>query len=314
MKPSLSPSQSLAARITRNASKQTYYTIRLLVDRKMVADAYRAYAYFRWVDDVQDAPGASCTEKQAFLERQAALLEACYQGPPSMQVSSEEQMLVELVGNNREADSGLQTYLRWMMEVMRFDTRRCGSPVSQVELSEYTRNLAVAVSAALCYFIGHQTGGAAQQEWIMAVSAAHIIHMLRDTQEDLRAGYFNIPAEVILQNGLDMQDLDWSALRAWVQSRVELAHHYFKAGRQGIGRERCLRRCLAGYAYVARFEWMIKIIRKDGYRLQTDYSRRRSPQAGLWMAWRLLGSLVVLPRQKGEENSLERHSLRVNGR
>jgi len=181
-------------------------------------------------------------------------------------------------------------------------------------LSEYTRNLAVAVSAALCYFIGHQAGGAAHEEWTIAVSAAHIVHMLRDTQEDLRAGYFNIPAEVIRQNGMDVQDLDGSALRAWVLSRVELAHHYFKVGRQGIGRERCLRRRLAGYAYVARFEWMIKTIRKDGYRLRADYSGRKSLSAGLWMAWRLLGSLVVLPRQKGGENSLERYSLRMNGR
>jgi phytoene/squalene synthetase len=44
----------LAPSITKAASKQTYYTIRLLADRARVADAYRAYAYFRWVDDVLD--------------------------------------------------------------------------------------------------------------------------------------------------------------------------------------------------------------------------------------------------------------------
>ncbi len=41
----------LAAKITKAASRQTYYTIRLLVDRNLVDDAYRTYAYFRWVDD-----------------------------------------------------------------------------------------------------------------------------------------------------------------------------------------------------------------------------------------------------------------------
>ena len=44
-----------AASITKAASKQTYYTIRFLVDRDRVDDAYRAYGYFRWVDDVLDA-------------------------------------------------------------------------------------------------------------------------------------------------------------------------------------------------------------------------------------------------------------------
>ena len=48
-------SGALAATITKAASKQTYYTIRLFVDRGRVEDAYRAYGYFRWVDDVLDA-------------------------------------------------------------------------------------------------------------------------------------------------------------------------------------------------------------------------------------------------------------------
>lgn len=45
----------LASSITKAASKQTYYTIRYLVDRERVDDAYRAYGYFRWVDDILDA-------------------------------------------------------------------------------------------------------------------------------------------------------------------------------------------------------------------------------------------------------------------
>ena len=48
-------SGALAAAITKSASKQTYYTIRFFVDRGRVDDAYRAYGYFRWVDDVLDA-------------------------------------------------------------------------------------------------------------------------------------------------------------------------------------------------------------------------------------------------------------------
>jgi hypothetical protein len=36
--------EALPAAITRAASKQTYYTIRLLADRDRVLDAYRAYA------------------------------------------------------------------------------------------------------------------------------------------------------------------------------------------------------------------------------------------------------------------------------
>ena len=50
---------TLASAITKVASRQTYYTIRFLVDRERVDDAYRAYGYFRWVDDVIDANSVS---------------------------------------------------------------------------------------------------------------------------------------------------------------------------------------------------------------------------------------------------------------
>ena len=68
-------SGSLAASITKSASKQTYYTIRLFVDRERAADAYRAYGYFRWVDDVIDDEAGSVVERIAFVSRQRSLLE-----------------------------------------------------------------------------------------------------------------------------------------------------------------------------------------------------------------------------------------------
>ena len=42
---------ALARAITRAGSKQTYYTARLMVDKALVDDFLKAYAYFRWVDD-----------------------------------------------------------------------------------------------------------------------------------------------------------------------------------------------------------------------------------------------------------------------
>ena len=50
---------TLASELTKAASKQTYYTIRLLADRERMQDAFRAYAYFRWVDDLLDAESPS---------------------------------------------------------------------------------------------------------------------------------------------------------------------------------------------------------------------------------------------------------------
>ena len=69
-------SGALAAEITKSSSKQTYYTIRFFADRERIDDAYRAYGYFRWVDDVLDAEKGTKPEKIAFINRQKSLLEA----------------------------------------------------------------------------------------------------------------------------------------------------------------------------------------------------------------------------------------------
>jgi lysine/ornithine N-monooxygenase len=90
----------------------------------------------------------------AFLERQKSLLEKCYRGESLPDTTVEETMLIELVKHDPEKNSGLQSYLRNMMQVMEFDAKRRGRLISQVELNEYTRWLATAVTEAMHYFIG----------------------------------------------------------------------------------------------------------------------------------------------------------------
>jgi hypothetical protein len=164
--------------ITKAASKQTYYTIRFLVDHERIDDAYRAYGYFRWVDDTLDADSASESERMTFLERQKSLLEQCSRGETPQDISVQENMLVELVQPDQEKNSSLQLYLRNMMQVMDFDTRRRGKLISQVELNEYTRWLATAVMECIHYFIGHDDFAPHDETRYLAISGAHIVHML----------------------------------------------------------------------------------------------------------------------------------------
>ena len=293
----LKNSGSLAASITKAASKQTYYTIRLFVDRERVEDAFRAYGYFRWVDDVLDAEApygddtGSRSEKIAFVNRQKSLLEACYRGEIPDGLCIEEYMLVDLVRNDTEKNSGLQSYLRNMMTVMIFDAERRGQVISQAELSGYSRSLAVAVTEAMYHFIGHDDPSLSHEARYLAVTAAHITHMLRDALEDARVGYINIPREYLQQRGLSPQDVESWTYREWVCGRVKLARMYFKAGREATAQVRNLRCRLAGYAYTARFEWMLRIIEHDNYCLRTEYPERKSLWASLWMVWSTLTSM-----------------------
>ena len=281
---------TLQTEITRNASKQTYYTIRFLADHDRLQDAFRAYAYFRWLDDLLDTNENSLEEKIALLSRQQRILEACYQAKGSETSCPEEQMLVELVCNDAEVDSGLQAYLRNMMAVMAFDVERRGTLISQSELTQYTNSLAKAVTEYMFHFFGHCDQPPHSSNRYLAVQGAHITHMLRDMLEDIDIGYINIPAELNLE-GEPTGDIIYNpAFREWVAERVELARQNFEAGRRYIAHVKSKRCRLAGFAYLARFEWMLKVIEGENYTLRREYPERKSLKAALWMAWRVFTS------------------------
>ena len=280
-----------AAKITKSASKQTYYTIRFLVDRDRVQDAYRAYAYFRWVDDQLDCGLGIPEEKKFFLHRQQALLEACYRKESVQVLAPEEQMLVNMVANDRENDSGLQIYLRTMMAVMAFDVKRCGRVLSRDELSHYSNLLSRAVTEAMFYFIGHQNPPPDHNTRYQAVFGAHVAHMLRDFINDIDVGYVNIPAEDLNSDAYQSMDIYSPSFRKWVFERVKLARRNLLAGKQYIAQVANLRCRLAGFAYLARFEWMVRTIELDGYYLRKHYPERKSFTAMMWMTWRVMISM-----------------------
>ncbi len=290
--------QTLAASMTRAASKQTYYTVRFLVDRDRVPEAYRAYAYFRWVDDCLDQEGLERSAGIAFINRQQQLLDCGYRDHWPDDLSLEERMLRHLVKGDREMNSGLQAYLRHMMVVMAFDARRRGRLISQTELDEYTHLLARAVTEALHYFIGHCCAPPHNEARYLAATAAHITHMLRDTMEDAAVGYYNIPREYLQTQQIGPQDVDSKPYRAWVQSRVHLARRYFKLGQDYLAQVQNLRCRLAGYLYMARFETALDAIERDGYHLRPAYPEGKTIRTGISIGWSVFGKALTRDRQQ----------------
>jgi phytoene/squalene synthetase len=284
----------LPARITKEGSKQTYYTFRLFADQDRVDDGFRAYAYFRWLDDLLDCDSGSKNEKIELITRQQELLEAGYQGRLPLDVNPEEQMLVDLIRGDKEEHSGLQIYLRNMMAVMASDVERCGRLITHAELTEYTHLLASAVTELLFYLIGHKDPPPRGETRYHAVCGAHIVHMLRDTVEDVSHGYFNIPGEYIENQKISLEELHSLSFRRWVFERTKLAREYFSLGRFYIAQVKNLRCRLAGYAYLARFEWMLRLIERDQYCLKAEYPERKSLKAVAWMAWRVFASALKI--------------------
>ena len=299
-----------ASLITKAASEQTYYTIRFLADRDRVADAYRAYAYFRWVDDTLDLAQSGMQQRIAFLEGQKSLLENCYRGESPREATIEENMLIELVRHDQEKNNGLHSYLNNMMRVMEFDAKRRGRLISQAELNQYTYWLASAVTEAMHYFIGHNGYSPHDETRYLAVTGAHIVHMLRDTFDDVRAGYFNIPREVLEAAHIGPDDTQSQVYRAWVQSRIQLARKCFKAGREYLARVENPRCQLAGFAYTARFEWLLDTMERERYNLRPEYRERKSFGTGLWMGVLTLSSLINWHGTEPLHQPVVSHSLR----
>ena len=180
------------------------------------------------------------------------------------------------------------------MAVIDFDARRRGRLISGLELSWYSRSLASAVTEALLYFIGHDQHALQNGARYLAATGAHITHLLRDTVEDIQAGYFNIPREYLAAKGIGPQDIESDPYRAWVQERANLARACFKAGKEYLAQLENIRCRIAGYAYIARFEVVLEVIEKMEYRLAPEYPQNRGLGAGMRMSGSVL-SLAFFP-------------------
>ncbi len=81
-----------------------------------------------------------------------------------------------------------------------------------------------------------------------------------------------------------------------MRNRVKLARGYFAIGKRYLARVSNLRCRLAGYAYTARFEWLLDTFEREDYCLRSAYSERKTFRAGLGMTGLVLSSLFNLPR------------------
>jgi phytoene/squalene synthetase len=283
---------ALARAITRAGSKQTYYTIRLMVDRDLVDDCYRAYGYFRWADDIVDAATQPDEDRISFIERQKGLINRLCRSEQPDDLTSEEEMVADLIRHDREENSLLQSYIRNFLAIIEFDAYRRGRLISQDELTWYSNCLGKATTDGILYFIGNGHPYPAGEERYLGATAAHIVHMLRDMVQDTAEGYINIPREYLEAHGIGPEDMNSPAFRAWVRSRVEMAREYLREGKRYLDDLDVLRCKLAGYWYCARYEGTLDTIERDGYILRTEYNERRRLSAWLTMAW--LGAYVAL--------------------
>ncbi|MCK4450022.1 MAG: squalene/phytoene synthase family protein [Anaerolineae bacterium] len=211
----------LAQSITRASSKQTYYTARLMVDKDLVSDFDRAYAYFRWADDIIDVSSQSDDERTSFIRRQRELIDRLYRNERPDDLTPEEEIVADLISHDKGENSGLQSFIRNMFAIIEFDAYRKGRLISQQELTWYSNCLGKAVTDGLQYFIGNGHPYPVTDNRLLAAIAAHIAHLLRDMLLDTADGFINIPREYLEAHGISPEDVDSPPFRAWVRERVD---------------------------------------------------------------------------------------------
>jgi phytoene desaturase len=289
---------ALARSITSASSKQSFYTARLLVDRDLVDDCCRAYAYFRWADDIVDAdpanadPSQSREKRISFITRQRDLIERLYRGERPSNLTPEEEIIADLISRDKGEDSGLRSFIRNFAAILEFDADRKGRLVSQSELMWYSSCLGKAVTDCIQYFIGHGHPYPTTEDRYLAATAAHMTHMLRDMVQDIPEGFINIPREYLEAHGISPEDVDSPPFRAWVRDQVEQARALFRAGKLYLDKLDVLRCKIAGHWYCARFEGVLDTIERDNYVLRTAYEERRKPST--WTKMAQLGVSITL--------------------
>jgi len=276
---------ALARSITKKSSKQTYLTTCLLVDKDLVDDCFRAYAYLRWVDDVVDCTSQTREERITFIQRQKTLIDRLYRGDKPDGLTPEERIIADLIRNDRGEFSGLQSFIRKFIAIIEFDAYRKGQYISQGELDWYQDCLGRSVTDGIQYFVGNRCFYPETPFHYQAATAAHITHMLRDMVQDIEEGYINIPHETMQEHGFNPGDLNNLPFRAWVQARVVLAREYFNEGKRYLDELGVLRCKIAGYWYSTRFEVILDSIERDGYTLRKNYNQHRKPAAWIKMVW-----------------------------
>jgi phytoene/squalene synthetase len=264
---------------------QTYYTARMMVDRDLEEDFFRAYAYFRWADDVVDIHAESEADRISFIERQRMIIDGLYQEEKTHGLTPEERMLADLIQSGHQDDIGLQSFVRNMLAIIEFDAYRKGRLISQEELAWYTNRLGRSVTDGILYFVCNGHPYLQSENRYLAASAAHITHLLRDMVRDTADGFINIPQEYLLARDISPDEFDNPLYRSWVRERVQLARKYFALGKIYLDDLEVLRAKIVGYWYCARFEAILDIIERDEYLLRDAYDERRRISIWLRIGW-----------------------------
>ncbi len=211
----MTPLAAHARAVTRAHNRFGWSALRLLAPERGFLAYELLYAYFRWADDIVDAPGRDASAVASFVAEQEALRVAA---------RAPEGLNEEALGEALRLEPRLRGVASMMAQALVFDARRNSDPMSRADLDRQVRRVGDSYLKAVWICLGdagEPPGGVA-----LLARAATRVHLLRDHGLDLALGYDNRQPDAA---GAPIPTGEWAAALA-SQARAE-----FRSGRDALG-------------------------------------------------------------------------------
>ncbi len=166
--------------VTRAHNGFGWWALRLLAPERGLRAYEALYAYFRWADDIVDAPGRDVEAVGRFVAAQEAL---------RVGARAAEGLDEEALDEALRLEPRLRGVASVMGQALAFDARRTAAPLSRADLDRQVRRVGDSYLKAVWICLGEPLeppGGVA-----LLARAATRVHLLRDHRLDLSLGYDN---------------------------------------------------------------------------------------------------------------------------
>ncbi|GDX80775.1 hypothetical protein LBMAG42_25860 [Deltaproteobacteria bacterium] len=186
-----------ARALTRERNGRAWWALWLALPASGLATFERLYAYFRWADDVVDAPGRRQAEVALFVERQMLVVA----GRTAPKTPGEHAIRAVLDGQDGVR---LLAVVEEMLAALRFDTDRGPAPIPADALLAQAARVGGAFVNAVWICAGEP--GALPVGVDQLAEAACLAHVIRDREIDRALGYENRPASA---SGAPVDEAEW---------------------------------------------------------------------------------------------------------
>lgn len=186
-----------ARALTRERNGGVWWALWFAFSTRGLAAFERLYAYFRWADDVVDAPGREPPAVRAFVERQRRVVA----GAEAPDTPGERAIVAVLSG---ELGERLRPAVDGMLAALAFDATRDRAPIPTEALAQQAERVGDAFVTALWVCAGEP--GPLPNGVCELARASCLVHVVRDRALDRTLGYENRPAG---PSGAPVEDAEW---------------------------------------------------------------------------------------------------------